>query len=115
AGDPLAAVQREAETGLAFVRKVKFGLAVDNTTAQLQLIRSLRGMTRKLGSLDDEDFSEQRFEHHLEADPHLVFAMCWYWIRKLQARCMAGDHAEAMAAATRAPPLLWGTPSFPQA
>src|SRR5262249_45237772 len=67
-GDPLAAVQREAETGLAFVRKAKFGLAIDFLTVQLQMIRSLRGMTRKIGSLDDEDFTEQRFEQHLEAN-----------------------------------------------
>ena len=115
AGHPLAAVQREAETGLAFVRKARFGLATDNATAQLQLIRSLRGMTRKLGSLDDEDFAEARFEHHLEADRHLAFPMSWYWIRKLEARCLAGDYAEAVAAAARARPLLWITASFPEA
>src|SRR4029077_8679147 len=102
----LAVVQREAETGLAFVRKVKFGLAIDFLTTQLQLIRSLRGMTRKLGSLDDEDFTEERFEQYLErhlaADSRLVLAACWYWIRKLEARFLAGDHAEALVARAKA-------------
>src|SRR5215831_8380377 len=42
AGDPLAAVQREAEAGLAFVRKARFGPAVDFITTKLQMIRSLR-------------------------------------------------------------------------
>jgi predicted ATPase/signal transduction histidine kinase len=114
-GDPLAVVQREAETGLAFVRKARFGPAIDFLTVQLQLIRSLRGMTRKLGSLDDEDFAEERFEHHLEADPHLVLATCRYWIRKLEARFFAGDHAEALAAGARARPLLWAIAAFPEA
>ncbi|HEX8107757.1 MAG TPA: AAA family ATPase, partial [Kofleriaceae bacterium] len=114
-GDPLAVVQREAETALAFVRKAKFGLVIDHLTAQLQLIRSLQGMTRKLGSLDDDGFAEDRFERHLESDPHLVLATCWYWIRKLEARFLAGDHAEALAAAAKARPLLWAIASFPEA
>ena len=111
-GDPLAAVQREAETALAFVRKARFGLVIDIITTQLQLIRSLRGMTRELGSFDDEEFAEARFEQHLEADPYLAIASCWYWIRKLQARFLAGDPAGAVAAAAKARPLLWTTPSF---
>jgi predicted ATPase/signal transduction histidine kinase len=113
-GDPLAVVQREAETGLAFVRKAKFSWVIDFLTVQLQLIRSLRGMTRKLGSFDDEDFVEERFEQHLEAHPHLL-GTCWYWIRKLEARLLAGDHAEALAAGAKARPLLWAIASFPAA
>jgi signal transduction histidine kinase len=113
AGEPLPAVQREAEAGLGFVRKAKFGLAIDFLAAQLQLIRSLRGMTRKLGSLDDEDFAEQRFEQHLEADPH-VLATCRYWIRKLEARFLAGDHAGALAAGAKVRPLLLAIASFPE-
>src|SRR5262249_27719632 len=89
AGDPLAAVQRETEAALAFVRKARFGLVIDFITAQQQLVRSLRGLTRKLGSLDDEELTEARFEQHLEGHPQLVLAAGWYWIRKLQARCLA--------------------------
>ncbi|TMQ05224.1 MAG: GAF domain-containing protein [Deltaproteobacteria bacterium] len=112
-GDPLAVVQREAEVGLAFVRKARFGPAIDFLLVQRQLIRSLRGMTRKLGSFDDEDFAEERFEQHLEADPH-VLATCRYWIRKLAARFLAGDHAEAVAAGARARPLRWAIAAFPE-
>ena len=46
AGDPLGDVQREAEAGLYFVRQARFGLAVDMILPQLQLIRTLRGLTR---------------------------------------------------------------------
>jgi hypothetical protein len=33
AGDPLAEVQREAENGLAFAQKARFGLVIDIITA----------------------------------------------------------------------------------
>ena len=46
------------------------------------------------------------------SDPDLaIWRECWYWIRKLQARFFAGDHASAIAAASRAQQLLWTSPS----
>ena len=57
-GDPLAEVQPEAENGLAFAQKVRFGLVVDLITAQLGLIRTLRGLTPKFGCFDDDEFDE---------------------------------------------------------
>ena len=95
-------MQREAEAGLDFARKARFGLVVDIITAQLQLIRTLRGLTPIFGPFDDAGFDEERFEQHLEADPRLALAACWYWIRKLQARVLAGDYAAAIAAAAQA-------------
>jgi PAS domain S-box-containing protein len=106
AGDPLSVVQREAENGLEFARKARFGYVVDIIIGQLRLIRTLRGLTPSLSSFNDAEFDEGRFEQHLEADPHLVFATCWYWIRKLQARFYGGDYASALAAASKAEPLL---------
>ncbi|HZD49195.1 MAG TPA: GAF domain-containing protein, partial [Silvibacterium sp.] len=105
-GDPLGDVEREAEKGLEFARKAKFGYVVDIIIGQLRFIRTLRGLTPSLSSFNDAEFDEGRFEQHLEADPHLVFATCWYWIRKLQARFYAGDYASALAAASKAEPLL---------
>jgi hypothetical protein len=32
--------------------------------------------------------------------------ICLYWIRKLKARYLSGDYAEALAAADKAKPLL---------
>ena len=93
AGDPLAEVQREAEHGLAFAQKVRFGLVIDLIPTQLGLIRTLRGLTPKFGSFDDEQFDELRFERRLADNPDLALAECWYWIRKLQARFFAGDYA----------------------
>lgn len=105
-GDPLAEVQREAEAGIDFARRAGVDLAVDRLIGQLQLVRMLRGLTVKFGSFDDADFSEAQFERHLEADPQLVHAGYWYWIRKLQARVLADDPT-AVAAAAKAEGMLW--------
>jgi PAS domain S-box-containing protein len=42
--------------------------------------------------------------------PPLV--VCWYWIRKLQARFLAGDYGAATDAWLNAQKLLWASPSF---
>jgi PAS domain S-box-containing protein len=111
AGDPLVEVQREAVDGLQFAHKLRFGLVIDRITAQLGLIRTLRGLTHKFGSFDDGQFDELRFESHLSGKPALALPECWYWIRKLQARFFAGDYAAALDASLRAQRLLWTSPS----
>src|SRR5215469_9602082 len=112
AGDPLPEVQRAAENGLEFAQKARFGRVVDVITAQLGLIRTLRGLTPKFGSFDDGQFEELRFERHLANHSPLALPECWYWIRKLQARFFAGDYASAIDASLRAQRLLWTSPSF---
>lgn len=111
-GNPLAEVQREAEAGLDFARRSKFGLVVDLITAQFGLVRTLCGRTAMFGSFNDAGFDEDRFEQHLEEDPRLSVAACLYWLRKLQARLLAGDHAAAVAAAEKAERLLWMSPAI---
>jgi PAS domain S-box-containing protein len=111
-GDPLGDVQREAEAGLDFARQTRFGLVIDRITTQIRLIRTLRGLTPMFASFNDTDFDEGRFEQHLEEEPHLAIAACWYWIRKLQARFFAGAYTSAIAAAANAERLLWTSPSF---
>jgi predicted ATPase/signal transduction histidine kinase len=106
AGDPLGEVQREAENGLEFARKARFGYLVDIIIGQLQFIRTLLGLTAGLSSFNDPDFDESRFELHLKANPLPVFAARWYWIRKLQACFYAGDYASALEAASKTEPLL---------
>jgi PAS domain S-box-containing protein len=112
AGDPLAEVQREAEDGVAFAQKVRFGLMIDNITTQLRLIRTLRGLTPKFGCFDDDSFDEGRFERHLASNPRLGLIEFRYWVRKLQARFLARDDASAVDASSRAKGLLWRSPSF---
>jgi len=110
AGDPLPEVQREAENGLQFAQKARFGLVIDIITPQLGLIRTLRGLTPKFGSFDDGQFDELRFERHLASDP-AALPECFYWIRKLQARFFARDYPSAIEASLRAQQLLWTAPS----
>ena len=112
AGEPLAEVQGEAELGLAFVEKARFGLVIDIIATQLALIRMLRGLTLKFGCFDDGQFHELLMESRLSGNPALAIATCWYWIRKLQARYLAGDYAAAMDAASKAQKLLWTTSSL---
>jgi PAS domain S-box-containing protein len=107
AGDPLAEAEREAEQGLAFAQKMRFGLVIDAITTQLALIRTLRGMTPRFGSFDDEQFDEARIERRFSQNPDLAFVEFWYWVRKLQARFFAGDYASAIEASSRAQRLLW--------
>jgi PAS domain S-box-containing protein len=113
AGDSLAGAQREAERGLEFAQKARFGLVIEIITAQLQLIRTLRGLTPTFGLFDcEQQFNERRFEDHLASQRNLALPECWYWIRKLQARVLAGDYRSAIDAASKAQPLLWTSPSF---
>jgi len=111
AGDSLVEVQREAENGLNFARKIRFGLVIDVVTSQLGLIRTLRGLTPNFGSFDEEGFDELAFERHLASEAGLAASECWYWIRKLQARFFAGDYASARDALSKAQGLLWTSPS----
>jgi PAS domain S-box-containing protein len=105
-GDPLVDTHRETEKGLEFAQRTRFGLVIDTITAQLYLIRTLRGLTPKFGCFNDAQFDELRFERHL-ADPRLAFAECRYWIRKLQARFLAADYSSAIQASSNVERLLW--------
>ncbi|WP_154671760.1 AAA family ATPase [Paraburkholderia sprentiae] len=112
AGEPLPDVQGEAEHSLVFAEKARFGLVIDIITTQLSLIRTLRGLTPKFGCFDDGQFNELRTEYHLSTNPLLAIAACWYWIRKVQARYIAGDYATALDAASKAQRLLWTSSSL---
>jgi PAS domain S-box-containing protein len=112
AGDPLAEVQREAETGLEFTSKVVFGLVIQVLMTQLAFIRTLRGLTTQFGSLNDGRFDESQFERQSSRNPGWAFAECRYWIRKLQALFLAGDYSSAIQASSNAERLLWTSHSF---
>ncbi|MCF4996841.1 AAA family ATPase [Pseudomonas syringae] len=107
AGEPLSEVQDVAERGMAYARKVRFGLVTDFIGTQLAIIRMLRGSTPVFGCFDSSEFDESTTEQHLSSNPDLALAECWYWVRKLQARYMADDPGAAMQAAAKAQRLLW--------
>ena len=76
--------------------------APDQARQPLALARTLRGETAKFGVLDDGRFTERSFEERLTGHPALALPECFYWIRKLQARFLAGDQASAFDAAEKA-------------
>ena len=97
-GDPLSEVQREAERGLAFAQKARLVHVVYIVETHLELIRTLRGLTREFGSFDVEEFGDSRFA----GNPNSAFAEWLYCMRRVQACFHAGDYASAIEAATRA-------------
>jgi predicted ATPase len=102
AGDPLVEVLREAEQALAFAQKMGLDWIVPYAVGTMvQSARMLRGLTREFGSLDDEHFSELQSARRFADNPNLWFAECFFWIRKLQACVLAGDHAAAVDASLR--------------
>jgi predicted ATPase len=104
AGDPLGAVQSEAEDGFNFAHRAKFGFGFDTIGMLLGFIRTLRGTTTKFGSFDHGEFVEIAFERNLSHPPLAHF---WYWVRKLQMHFFAGDFTSAIEASLKARPLLW--------
>jgi predicted ATPase/signal transduction histidine kinase/GAF domain-containing protein len=106
AGQPLADVQRESETGLEFAKAARFGVLIDLITPRLGLIRNLRGLTSNFGSLNSREFDEAGFEQHLAGDQRNLIAHWSYWLLKLQARFHAGDYRAAVDASEKAQRLL---------
>ncbi|MBV4484516.1 AAA family ATPase [Pseudomonas sp. SWRI153] len=111
-GEPLAEVQAQAESGLAYAQKIRFGLVADFMRCQLALIRMLRGQTPTFGCLDADGFDEAGSEAHLAESSDLALARCKYWVRKLQARYLAGDYVAAADCAAQAKALLWAVSAF---
>jgi PAS domain S-box-containing protein len=106
-GTPLAEVQAEAESAVAFSSKAQLGLVSATCGAQLGLARTLRGLTAAFGRLDHDGYSERETERHFASDPNLGLPEFHYWVRKLQARFLSGDHSSAVGAALNAQRLLW--------
>lgn len=112
AGEPLAAVEIEAESALAFARQIQFGDLVDIANTQSAFIRNLRGLTSRFGTLDDDRFNEGTLENFYATQSHLPFSEAWYLIRKLQTRYLAGNFLQALDAANQARAKLWSTPAM---
>jgi GAF domain len=70
--------------------------------------RLWRGETSHCSTFRDNDFDESVFEVQLNDDCMNMVA-CQYWILKLQARFISGDHDVAIAAGQRAKELLWSS------
>jgi hypothetical protein len=104
--------QRQAEDGIVFSGRSRYGFGSDLISGQLGLIRTLRGLTDEFGHLDDGQHSEAELERHFANEADRTLPACWYWIRKLQARFFSGNYVSAVEAAEKARPLLWSAPAM---
>ena len=112
-GDLLSEIQEIAEQNLKYATKVPFQAVIDIMSTQFELVKTLRGLTRRFGYFDDEQFDERRIEERFKsASDTTPAAICWYWIRKLQARFFAGEHGAAVDALFKAQQLFWATTSM---
>ncbi|WP_090288492.1 trifunctional serine/threonine-protein kinase/ATP-binding protein/sensor histidine kinase [Pseudomonas granadensis] len=109
-GEPLADVQAEAESGLAYARKIGFAVGVDFIETQLAFIQMLRGQTPLFGSLESERSAASATRNHRNATS--LVSACWRSIRTLQARYFAGDYEAATRAGKAAQQLLRASHSF---
>ncbi len=103
--DPLDAVWRESEMALDFARAAKFRDVVDLIGSQQRFIARMQGRDATFSAFSDERFDEAAFEAQLTA-ARTPTVICLHWIRKLKARYLSGDYAEAQAAADKAKALL---------
>ena len=109
AADPLNEVQREAEVALEFAQKAQFGFAIAVIAAQLELIRTLRGLTPIFGALNKDRFDVLEADSRFLENSYPVRPQFLYWVYKLKARFFAGDYASAIEAASRARGALWAS------
>ncbi len=98
AGDPLARCSAKPRAVSTFARKTRFGLVIDVITAQLGLIRTLRGLTPTSAPSTMRSSTSSGSSAISRVIRVWRCAECWYWIRKLQARFFAGDYAAAVEA-----------------
>ena len=109
AGDSLAETRIAIEASLHKVRKMKFRYVSDLATMQLDYVRTLQGHTRAFASFDDEHSEDGSAA--FAGNPELAALETLYWIRVLQARFLAGDHAAASNARSKAERKLWTHPT----
>ncbi len=111
-GESLGRMQAAMEASSPDTWGGRYGLVKDRIGPRMQLVRTLRGQTPVFGSFDCEDFDEATFEVYLQRDVGRLLTACWYWIRKLQARYLAGDYGVAVACARNAEALMWTSPAY---
>lgn len=111
-GLPLEQAQREAEAGFGFAAKARFPLVRISLAGQLRFILAMRGLTAELGSFDGGGFDEESFERQLTEAPSIAITTCFYRIRKLQARFLAGDFQGAEALSEAAQRVLWTAQTY---
>jgi predicted ATPase len=99
--EPLDTVWRESKIALDFTQKTKYRDVVDIIRSQQRFIATMQGRSETFSTFNDAQFDEATFEAQMTGDRMSVMIF-WYWLLKLKARFLAGEYAEALAAADKA-------------
>lgn len=108
----LADVEGLAVEGHTYAQSARFGLAEVILEVQTRLVRSLGGRSSDMRLLGEDAEEEVALLTRIQDQAGFELAVCWFWVRKLQACVVAGDLAAAREAADQAEPLLWATAEF---
>jgi predicted ATPase/signal transduction histidine kinase len=100
-GADLETVWRETERVLALTRRAGFHAIEDSVLAQQRLVAHLQGRAREREKPGDAQLDEATFERQL-AEGRAPTTRALYWVLKLAARVLSGDHREALEAAEQA-------------
>jgi predicted ATPase len=92
----------QSEIGLDFVVRQKNRIATAIILPFRQLARNLTGRTASITTFDDDDFSESVFLVQAQGNDT---AIGHYWVGRLQAAYLAGDHALAQFCSIKAQAL----------
>lgn len=106
-GAPLEEVVKVAASAIDYTTKAKVLFATDVATSIQRFAQAMQGSTRHVGTLSGEDFDEQTFEAHLEAESFPTIKLVYY-VMKLRVRLLAGHFEEAVRAAEAAERNLSG-------
>jgi predicted ATPase/signal transduction histidine kinase/DNA-binding NarL/FixJ family response regulator/HPt (histidine-containing phosphotransfer) domain-containing protein len=107
-GTPLDDLYLESEKYLDYCQSIKFEAPAEAIIGMQRLIQNMRGKTEHFSTFQDENFDQASYETFIASYAHPIVT-CWYYILVLQARFLSGDIKEALAAASKAKPLLWSS------
>jgi predicted ATPase/signal transduction histidine kinase len=111
-GGWLADVEALAVEGHTYAESARFGLAEVILEVQARLVRGLGGRSFDMRLLGETAEDEAALLSRIQDQTGFELAICWFWVRKLQACVVAGDLVAAREAADQAEPLLWATAEF---
>ncbi|MWL87750.1 ATP-binding protein [Cupriavidus sp. SW-Y-13] len=111
---PLHEIRREIDLGLTFAREIGLRRVVDILLTQSGFIDTLNGRGRDFGEIIPIESRRREFEQRIAGDRSLSVAAFCYWVRKLQAKFLAGDYDAAWEARNHAAPLEWTAAYFPE-
>ncbi|CAN5273267.1 hypothetical protein BH11PSE9_BH11PSE9_15050 [soil metagenome] len=118
-GEPLPELAAVADQYLQTSRQANIVRSIQSITIRRQQIRSLRGLTRSFGSLDDVGTEAEAAPNTLEegrfteaaflepaALPRTPITICWFEIARLITRCIAGEYQAGFDAARAIEPRM---------